>query len=282
MAGPRSYNDRISPVASRDSDDAERDDSFKRVLVLGKVRDILDLFTLAEPELDLRQIREASGLPSSTCLRLLRNMVSDGLLSQEDGRYRIGLSMLRWAAVARQGLGLIETAMPVLRGLRDETGESAGLFVRDGRSRVCIALAESTRAVGRRLVLGHVLPSHAGAPGKALLAFDANPAQALAGLTLTALTERTLTDRRALAKELERIRSDGFAVSQGEWDLEVSGVAAPVFGSEGQLLAVIGISAPSTRLTSDRLPVVTKSVQNAAAGISTAHGYLPPKPPARR
>jgi DNA-binding IclR family transcriptional regulator len=269
-------------VATRPSDDVERDDSFKRVLVLGKVKDILDLFTLEEPELDLRQIRAASGLPSSTALRLLRNMVSDGLLSQEDGRYRIGLSVLRWAAVARQGLGLIETAMPVLRALRDETGESAGLFVRDGDLRVCVALAESTRAVGRRLVLGHVLPIHAGAPGKTLLAFDADPSRVLAHLDLTALSARTLTDRPSLEKELQRIRNDGFAVSQGEWDLEVSGVAAPVFGSEGQLLAVIGVSAPSTRLTSDRLPVVIKSVRAGAAEISAAHGYLPPRKADRR
>ncbi len=266
----------------RSRDDDERDDSFKRVLVLGKVRDIMDLFTLEQPELDVRQIREGTGLPNSTCVRLLRNMVSDGLLSHEEGRYRIGLAVLRWAAVARQGLGLLETAMPVLKTLRDETGESAGLFVRDGRSRVCIGLAESTHAVGRRLVLGHVLPIHAGAPGKTLLAFDAAATQVLTGANLTALSARTLTDRRALTRELEKIRRDGFAVSQGEWDLEVSGVAAPVLGSEGQLLAAIGISAPSTRLTSDVLPVVIKAVQNAAAEISAAHGYLPPSKPGPR
>ena len=51
--------------------------------------------------------------------------------------------------------------------------ESSGLFVRNGDQRVCIALSESTRAVGRRLTLGNVLPIHVGAPGKTLLAFDA-------------------------------------------------------------------------------------------------------------
>ena len=76
-------------MSMRSRDDDERDDSFKRVLVLGKVRDIMDLFTLEQPEFDVRQIREGTGLPNSTCVRLLRNMVSDGLLSHEEGRYRI-------------------------------------------------------------------------------------------------------------------------------------------------------------------------------------------------
>ena len=62
--------------------DPDRDDSFKRVLVLGKVMDILNLFTLDEPELDLKQIRQGSGLPNSTCVRLVRNMRNDGLLIQ--------------------------------------------------------------------------------------------------------------------------------------------------------------------------------------------------------
>ncbi len=253
----------------------ERDESFKRVLVLGKVRDILDLFSLAEPELDMRAIRQGSGLPTSTCVRLVRNMVADGLLTHSDGRYRIGLAVVRWAAVARQGLGLLDTATPVLKALRDDTGESAGLFVRDGANRVCIGLAESSKAVGRRLTLGHVLPVHVGSPGKTLLAFDPATAEVLAGLKLTALTDRTLSDKRALQLELDRIRRDGFAVSLGEWDTEVGGAAAPVFGAEGELLAAVGISGPVTRLTKDRLPQVIKAVVQAAADVSAAQGHLP-------
>jgi DNA-binding IclR family transcriptional regulator len=253
---------------------SDREDSFKRVLVLGKVKDILDLFTLEEPELDLKRIREGSGLPSSTCVRLVRNMLSDGLLTQVGSNYRIGLSVVRWAAVARQGLGLVETANPTLSSLRDITGESAGLFVRDGHFRVCIALAESKRAVGRRLTLGNVLPLHAGAPGKTLLAFDSDSDTLLTSLSLEPLTDQTFTDPRPLAQELRRIRRDGFAVSYGEWSSEVAGVAAPIFGADGQLLAVLGISGPVTRLGQDVLPDMIRSVTRAAAEVSVAHGYV--------
>jgi DNA-binding IclR family transcriptional regulator len=243
-------------------------------LVLGKVKDILDLFTLEEPELDLKQIREGSGLPNSTCVRLVRNMLNDGLLSQVGPNYRIGLSVVRWAAVARQGLGLVETANPTLNWLRDQTGESAGLFVRDGHFRVCIALAESTRAVGRRLTLGNVLPIHVGAPGKTLLAFDASSDAVVDTLTLEPMTEQTLTDRKALLQELNRIRRDGFAVSHGEWNSEVAGVAAPIFGADGHMIAVVGVSGPLTRLGKEVLPDVIRSVTRAAAEVSVAHGFV--------
>lgn len=269
MARPR--------TASPSSGDTgtEREDSFKRVLVLGKVKDILNLFTLEDPELDLKRIREGSGLPNSTCVRLVRNMVSDGLLTQVGTRYRIGISVLRWAAVALQGLNLVEIANPILASLRDATGELAGLFVREGHQRVCIALSASTRAVGRRLTLGNVLPLHVGAPGKTLLAFDPASEDLLGSIRLDALTDRTYTDRSSLAQELTRIRRDGFAVSHGEWDTEVAGVAAPIFGADGKLVAAIGISGPVTRLTKDVLPDMIKSVSKAAAEVSTAHGSLP-------
>lgn len=257
--------------------DEDGADSFKRVLVLGKVRDILDLFTLEEPELDLKQIRLGSGLPNSTCVRLVRNMVSDGLLTQAGPRYRIGISVLRWAAVALQGLNLVEIANPILASLRDATSESSGLFVRNGDQRVCIALSESTRAVGRRLTLGNVLPIHVGAPGKTLLAFDVASEDLLGSIRLNGLTERTYTDRRSLAQELSRIRRDGFAVSHGEWDSEVAGVAAPIFAADGNLMAAIGISGPLNRLSKNVLPDVIQAVSKAAAEMSSALGSSPRK-----
>jgi DNA-binding IclR family transcriptional regulator len=260
-------------VVSSDAD-PERDDSFKRVLVLGKVKDILNLFTMEEPELDLKRIRQGSGLPNSTCVRLVRNMCNDGLLIQVGTKYRIGISVMRWAAVARQGLSLVEIANPSVVSLRDATGESAGLFVRDAHLRVCIALSESTRAVGRRLTLGNALPLHVGAPGKTLLAFDPASDGLLDSLQLDPMTDRTYTDRLSLGQELTRIRRDGFAVSHGEWDIEVAGVAAPIMGADSRLVAAIGISGPLTRLTKAVLPDMIKAVTSAASEVSAAHGFL--------
>ncbi|WP_181781951.1 IclR family transcriptional regulator, partial [Pseudonocardia pini] len=194
--------------------------AFTRVQVLAKVRDILDLFTPEEPELDLRAIRTRSGLPASTCLRLLQNMELDGLLDQRAGVYRIGLAMVRWASVARHGLGLVEVAGPELRRVRDAVGETTGLFVRTGRLRVCVGLAEGPEVVGRRLTVGHVAPLHANAAGKAILAHDPDALLALDGVELEHFTPRTRTAEE-LPGELAEIRARGYAVSLGEWNEQV-------------------------------------------------------------
>lgn len=241
------------------------DASYDRVRVLGKVRDILDAFTLERPELELREIRETTGMPTTTCVRLLRNLVRDGLLTQDArGRYRIGLAVLRWAAVARQGLGIVELASPLLEKLRDATGETAGLFVRHETFRVCIALAETRRAIGRRLYVGHILPAHAGSPGKVLLAFGERARAEIRSRRLEASSARTIVSHEELDAELDLVHERGYATSFGEWDLEVAGVAAPVFGAEGRVAAAVAISAPAQRLG----PAVVSST--IAAVTSTA------------
>ena len=199
------------------------------ILVLRKAWRVLDAFSPERPTLDFGEIRAATGLPSTTCLRLVRNLVGEGLLAQTGERYRLGLTILRWAAGARAGIRLIDIVTPLLEDLRDETGETAGLFVREGDARVCVALAETRHAVARRLWIGHALPLHVGSPGKVLLAYDDNGVDAAASACLIAATERTITDS---AQARSRASQDPRAVVCDElrrMELDVSGIAAPVF-----------------------------------------------------
>lgn len=68
------------------------------LLVLAKIRDILDAFTLTRPEMTLTEIRDATGFPSSTVQRLVTNMVAQGFLDRNGDRIRIGMRMAFWAA----------------------------------------------------------------------------------------------------------------------------------------------------------------------------------------
>ncbi len=245
---------------------------FTRVQVLGKVRDILDLFTLQRPVLDLKAIRADSGLPASTCARLVHNMVADGLLTERRGGYQIGLAVIRWAAVARQGLGLVDAATPELRRLRDEVGETTGLFVREGDQRVCVALSESAQIVGRRLTLGHIAPLHANAAGKVILAFDPDARDALRGRELARFTDRTKSQPADLEIDLRGVREIGYALSCGEWHDDVAGVAAPVWDGDRELVASVGVSVPMSRFTAESAEQFGSAVAAAARRISNDLG----------
>lgn len=208
----------------RRQDGREYVDGVSRLLVLAKARGILDAFTLEQPQLTLAQVAAKTGLPSSTCLRLVRNLAHEGLLERVDDRYRIGLSIVRWASSAIESRSLVSVATPTLERLRDETGESTLLRVREGDLAVLVAVANSHHAVVRRLRIGEVTPLHAGSSGRIFLAFDAD-ARLPAG-ALDVFTERTPTDRAQLDDQVAGIRTDGFAMSVEERNEGVAGISA--------------------------------------------------------
>jgi DNA-binding IclR family transcriptional regulator len=241
--------------------------ALQRVLVLEKAWEIISLFTLAEPELDIHQIRDRTGLPSTTCTRLVGNLVAVGVLSGHGERYRIGLAAAALGEIALAGLDWLDVIRPSLARLRDETGETAGYFVRERGQRVCVAFAESDQAIGRRLSLGHTLPLNVGSPGKVILAFDPD-ARAALDSPLPSYTARTISTSEGLERELARIRRDGWAVSRGEWSVEVGGIAAPVFGRDGRIGGALALSAPISRLGRKRVDSLREEVLACATTLS--------------
>ena len=151
----------------------------KRLLVLGKITDILDAFTLQRPVLGLGEIQQATGIPTSRVQRLVSSMVAEGLLDRVGDRVRIGIRMAYWAGAAARGVDLLELAGPLLRELRDTTGETASLFRAEGRHRVCVAVAETRHALRREMHVGKVIPLHTGSAGRVLLAWAPELAAAL-------------------------------------------------------------------------------------------------------
>ena len=111
----------------------------------------------------------ATGLPPSTCQRLVRNLVLEGFLDRDDDRYRIGLDFVQWAAPGTFGLDIVPLTRPALLALRDRTGETACLYVRHGPFRTVVSIAESRHPVVRLFALGMVMPLHAGSAERCYL-----------------------------------------------------------------------------------------------------------------
>ena len=183
--------------------------------------------------LSLAGLVDATGLSRPTAHRLAAALEAHRLVGRDGaGRYRLGLRVLAWAGAVSAEFGLAEAARPVLEALRDETGESAQLFVRDGGSRLCVAASERPSGLRDTVPVGAVLPIDRGSGGKVLLAYadDVGPG---AGVDLA---------------ELETIRRRGWAVSVAEREEGVCSVSAPVLDSAGRIHAALGISGPINRL----------------------------------
>lgn len=247
-------------------------DGVPRIRVLSKARTILDTFSAGDSELTLQALTTRSGIPPTTCLRLVRNLVHEGFLERTGDRYRIGMSIVRWAAYALDGNDLVSSARPVLEKLRDETGESAHLCVRQGGFRVMVAVAESRHSVLRLLRVGEVVPLHVGSTGKVFLAFDdAAPIPDVA--SLVAYTAHTRVDLDLLKSDVEKIRALGYAMSFEERDVGAVGITAPIFDHRRCMVGAIGLSGPMQRLDRRRANELVPTVCAAGRTISERLAY---------
>ena len=184
--------------------------------------------------LSLAGLVDATGLSRPTAHRLAAALEAHRLVGRDGaGRYRLGLRVLAWAGAVSAEFGVAEAARPVLEALRDETGESAQLFVRDGDSRLCVAASERPSGLRDTVPVGAILPLDRGSGGKVLLAFAASGAAVHPGVD---------------PAELETIRRRGWAASVAEREDGVCSVSAPVLDSGGRIHAALGISGPINRL----------------------------------
>jgi len=238
---------------------------------------ILDCFTQEKPELGVREVARMVELSSSATGRLMLAMRDMGILTQNPHTrtYRLGARVLTWAGIYLTTSDVRNVALPSLQELHRLTNETISLYVLDGKERVCVERLESPHNVRIVARIGRRLPLYAGSAGKVLLAFlpDKRCEEIIGSTDLVPLTQKTIVDNEALHTELQQIRSQGYAVSKGEWLLDASGVAAPVFDQSGEVIAAVTISGPSQRFTDDVLPAYIQHTNRVARQISTQMGY---------
>jgi IclR family acetate operon transcriptional repressor len=246
--------------------------SSERVAASRRALEILDLLA-AEGELGTNEIARHLGTAASTVSRQLGTLVEAGYVERlpDTGRYRPGIRLVHLANLVLLRLDVRAAARPYLEALVDATGETATLSVAGDPDAVTIDFVPARHHVQGVTQLGRPSVAHATAAGKVMLAFTGRSPR----LPLRAYTARTVTDPKALAAELDRIRRRGFAEAYEERERELNAVAAPVFGGDQALAAVIALQGPIPRF--GRIPSrkALPALLEAAAAISSALGAFP-------
>ena len=214
---------------------------------------LLKLFTAEAPELQLAEISNLSSLNKTTTHRLLQALLSEDLLDRNpgSGAYRLGPGMMALGVQALSSNDLRLRARPLLKRLAEETGETATLEVPIDDMMLILDEVTSKHFLGASGNVGTRWPIHATSTGKALIAFDEEGADRL-GAKLSCLTSHTITEFDKLEKELDDIRLRGFAEVVDELEDGLSGVAAVVRGSTGEVLGALSICGPSQRMSESR------------------------------
>jgi IclR family KDG regulon transcriptional repressor len=238
---------------------------------LRKGIDLLFLFSEAEPSLRLQDIAARLKLPKSTSYRFVNTLRDAGLLVQdpESREYRLGARLLSLQTAIVRPMDLRITALPFLRDLVEQSGETAHLTERRGNAIVIIEVVESPHVLRMAPRRGETWPLHAGALSRAVLAFLPLPEieQILRSRTLKRYTPNTPTIT-ALKRVLADVRSKGYATSLQEVTLGACGISAPIFGSDGWAIGSLGISGPMQRVNLERREALAGPVRDAAMKVS--------------
>src|SRR5579875_1172052 len=194
------------------------------------------LAAVAETPRALAELVEDTALPRATAHRLAVALETHRLLARDaDGRFVLGPRVAELAAALPDPV--VTAAGPVLVWVRDECGESAQLYRRDGAERVCVAAAERAHGLRTTVPVGSRLPLPAGSGAQVLCAWS-DPATRSDVLPRAEFTSRSLAE----------VRRRGGAQTVGQREAGVASVSAPVLSRDGELLAAISISGPIERL----------------------------------
>ncbi|GGC86198.1 IclR family transcriptional regulator [Tersicoccus solisilvae] len=217
-------------------------DQFVQSLARGL--EVIRAFDAAHAELSLSDVARRTGLTRATARRFLLTLVELGYVRTDGRLFRLTPQVLRLGYAYLSSMGLTDIAQPHLEALSARLGESTSASVLDGAEIVYVARVATRRLMMVGISVGTRFPAYATSMGRVLLAAQpaAEAADLLDRFPPTALTSRTLTDRTALLREIDRVRAQGYAVVDQELEAGLRSAAAPVHGASGEVVAAVNVS----------------------------------------
>lgn len=204
--------------------------------------EVLGSFDAQHARQSLSQISRRTGMPVATCYRLLRDLAAWGAVSRgEEGSYTVGPRIAQLGLLAPLERGLRQTAAPYMQDVLFATRQIVNLFILDGTEALLLDRIAGTRVGAPIARPGDRLPLHTSAGGKVLLAHGPADLVDAAAARLAPETHQSIADRPRLDAELERVRERGYATTEGEHSSGAYGLAVPVRGVEGEVIAALGI-----------------------------------------
>jgi len=247
------------------------------IAALERGLDVLEVFSRESPSLSMTEIAERAGLSKSTAFRVAFTLEELGYLNRdpETKRYRPGLKVLRLGFSALNSLEMGQIAQPFLKALSAQSGNTTNMTIRDEKDIVYVARNKTQEILSLDLHLGSRLPVYCTSQGKAqLVDLSRQEVEELLGPgPYPKLGPNTITTLDGLMNELDRIQRQGYAINDQELAAGIRSVAAPIRGSERNVIAAINISVPSARASRQKMKeILAPMVIETARQISLALG----------
>jgi IclR family pca regulon transcriptional regulator len=221
---------------------------------------VIRAFDAEHPEQTLSDVARRAGLPRAAARRFLLTLAELGYVRTDGRLFALTPRVLELGVAYLSSLSLPEIAAPHLEALVREVQASASVSVLDGDDVVYVARVSTSRIMTVAITIGTRFPAYATSMGRVMLAALApdERARRLAALSPQPLTERTITDPTAFARELDAVREAGFCVVDQELELGLRSISVPVRDRAGDVVAAANVStrAGSTDVVGDVLPAL--------------------------
>lgn len=238
---------------------------------------VLRLLAGGTGRLGLMELSHSLGLAKGTVHGIVRTLQGVGFVEQDSttGKYQLGAALLHLGTSYLDANELRSRAVNFSDSLAARSGAAVRVgTLLQGQVLVVHHVFRPDDSI-QVLEVGSVLPAHASALGKLLLAYDAGAAALLVETELEPFTRRTIVNRRVLARELTVVREAGWAQECEEMTVGEAGAAAPIRDHGGLVVGAVGISGPVESLCDGQRrvrPVLVGHVRDAARAISRELG----------
>jgi DNA-binding IclR family transcriptional regulator len=223
------------------------------------------------------EIANRLGLPKNSVFRIVRTLAANGFLLEHEKTYRFSPKILSLGYAGIQRTNLIEASLKEMYALRDEVNETVFVGTLAQNQVVILEQLPSFQLVKFTIEVGHRVPIHASAPGKAILAFlpQGEQQDLLEHIAFTRFNDRTIPGMKVMLQEIEKIQAKGYALDLGEEAADIYCVASAVFDYREYPIASIWVSGPDFRVTKMDLDQVGGIVREHALRVSHEFGYDP-------
>jgi len=241
---------------------------------------LLKFFSITQPEIGLSELARLASFDKAATRRFLVALQNHQFIEQNPATkaYRLGTGFLSFARIREEMFPIQDIVQQSLERLTEITSETSHGSIISGETLSSVGVRLSERSNRVHIHTSEKLPLHATASGLAYLAFAADMPPFIQQAGLPSFTDKTITNPNDLIQSISQVKESGFSVVRGSFEDDVTGMAVPMFSSEGFAMGSLAVASPSSRMDKEHVRNIyqalfaeTQKVTMALGGIIPTH-----------
>lgn len=242
---------------------------------LVKACEILSVLVERPEGISAAEVEELFQIPRTTAFRILKTLCSQKMAEKRGSLFFSGTTLTKIGLESLQSSQVRPLSIPFLSKLAVDTGCTSHLAIPSGWQSLILEVHDSPHPVRVASRSGSTVPLYCSSTGKIFLAYryEQELEDYFSSTSLEKHTDNTVVTLPEMRKEVEQIKSNGFAIDNHEFHTDVWCLAAPIRDSQGQVVAAMGVTGPAAQSDRQKKADICTYVKKAAGELSAVLGF---------